>query len=134
MNTIKTISIRLKPGQDLKEELDALAVNNNLKAACVLTCVGSLTTAALRYANQPTTSTLTGHFEIVSLTGTMSLHGSHYHISISDGDGRTYGAHLMEGCKIYTTAEIVVAVIEDVEYLREMCAESGYPELVVRQE
>jgi uncharacterized protein len=134
MNTIKTISIRLKPGQDLKEELDALAVNNHLKAACVLTCVGSLTTAVLRYANQPTTATLTGHFEIVSLTGTMSLHGSHYHISISDGDGRTYGAHLMEGCKIYTTAEIVVAVIEDVEYLREMCSESGYPELVVRQE
>ena len=134
MNTIKTISIRLKPGQDLKEELDALAVNNHLKAACVLTCVGSLTTAVLRYANQPTTATLTGHFEIVSLTGTMSLHGSHYHISISDGDGRTYGAHLMEGCKIYTTAEIVVAIIEDVEYLREMCSESGYPELVVRQE
>ena len=134
MNTIKIISIRLKPGQDLKEELDALAVNNHLKAACVLTCVGSLTTAVLRYANQPTTATLTGHFEIVSLTGTMSLHGSHYHISISDGDGRTYGAHLMEGCKIYTTAEIVVAVIEDVEYLREMCSESGYPELVVRQE
>ena len=134
MNTIKTISIRLKPGQDLKEELDALAVNNHLKAACVLTCVGSLTTAVLRYANQPITSTLTGHFEIVSLTGTMSLHGSHYHISISDGDGRTYGAHLMEGCKIYTTAEIVVAIIEDVEYLREMCSESGYPELVVRQE
>jgi uncharacterized protein len=134
MNTIKIISIRLKPGQDLKEELDALAVNNHLKAACVLTCVGSLTTAVLRYANQPITSTLTGHFEIVSLTGTMSIHGSHYHISISDGDGRTYGAHLMEGCKIYTTAEIVVAIIEDVEYLREMCSESGYPELVVRQE
>jgi uncharacterized protein len=132
MNTIKTISIRLKPGQDLKKELDALALKNNLKAACVLTCVGSLTTAVLRYANQPTTSTLTGHFEIVSLTGTMSIHGSHYHISISDGEGRTYGAHLMEGCKIYTTAEIVVGVLEDVEFLREMCAESGYPEMVVR--
>ena len=134
MNTIKTISIRLKPGQDLKEELDALAVNNHLKAACVLTCVGSLTTAVLRYANQPITSTLTGHFEIVSLTGTMSIHGSHYHISISDGEGRTYGAHLMEGCKVYTTAEIVVGILEDVEFLREMCPESGYPELVVHEE
>jgi uncharacterized protein len=134
MNTLKTISIRLKPGQDLKEELDALTVKNNLKAACVLTCVGSLTTAVLRFANQPTTSTLTGHFEIVSLTGTMSIHGSHYHISISDGEGRTYGAHLMEGCKVYTTAEIVVGILEDVEFLREMCPESGYPELVVHEE
>ena len=99
MQKMETISLRLKPGQDLKRELDHLAQAHDIEAACVLACVGSLTTAVLRYANQPQSSMLTGHFEIVSLTGTLSKHGSHYHISISDGEGRTYGAHLLEGCR-----------------------------------
>jgi len=129
MENLKTITIRLKPGQDLMGEMDQLAQKHQLKAACVLTCVGSLTTAVLRFANQSHTETLTGHFEIVSLTGTLSVHGSHYHISIADEKGQVYGAHLMEGCKVYTTAELVIGVIEGVSYQRTMCEESGYPEL-----
>jgi len=129
MENLKTITIRLKPGQDLMGEMDQLAQKLQLKAACVLTCVGSLTTAVLRFANQSHTETLTGHFEIVSLTGTLSVHGSHYHISIADEKGQVYGAHLMEGCKVYTTAEIVIGVIDGVSYQRTMCEESGYPEL-----
>jgi len=113
-------------------EMDRLAQTQQLEAACVLTCVGSLTTAVLRFANQNVTETLTGHFEIVSLTGTLSIHGSHYHISISDESGRTIGAHLMAGCKVYTTAEIVIGVIEGVSYQRTMCEQSGYPELDVQ--
>ena len=133
MQKMETISLRLKPGQDLKRELDHLAQAHDIEAACVLACVGSLTTAVLRYANQPQSSMLTGHFEIVSLTGTLSKHGSHYHISISDGEGRTYGAHLLEGCKVYTTAEIVIGVIQGVSFMRTDCPQSGYPELDVRE-
>jgi len=132
METFKTITIRLKPGQDLKRELDQLALSRNLEAACVLTCVGSLTTAVLRFANQAKAATLTGHFEIVSLTGTLSVHGSHYHISISDEEGGTKGAHLMDGCKVYTTAEIVVGVLPGVSFQRTMCPDSGYPELDIK--
>ena len=113
MQKMKTITMRLKPGQDLLLEMDRLARERKLEAACVVTCVGSLTTAVLRYANQSHTDTLTGHFEIVSLTGTLSIHGSHYHISISDETGKTIGAHLMEGCRVYTTAEIVIGRSEE---------------------
>jgi uncharacterized protein len=132
MQNIKTITMRLKPGQDLMAEMDRLAQTQQLEAACVLTCVGSLTTAVLRFANQGHTDTLTGHFEIVSLTGTLSVHGSHYHISISDETGKTIGAHLMEGCKVYTTAEVVIGVIEGVSYQRTICEESSYPELYIQ--
>ena len=45
---METIAIRLHPGQDLKAELDLLAVERKLEAACVLACVGSLTRAVLR--------------------------------------------------------------------------------------
>ncbi len=71
------------------------------------------------------------HFEITSITGTVSTHGSHLHVSISDEQGKTIGGHLVPGCRIYTTAEIVLAVFEDVIYKREFAEDSGYDELVV---
>ncbi len=128
---VNTLSLRLLPGQDLKRALDSLVEHHNIEAACVLTCVGSLTTAVLRYANQDTAATLTGHFEIVSLTGVMSKEGSHYHICISDEQGRCYGSHLMEGCLIYTTAEIIIGCIPGVSFLRTFDPRTGYPELEI---
>lgn len=56
--------------------------------------MGSLAKAAIRFANQVTVSEFEEYFEIVSLTGTVSIHGSHLHISISDRNGRTIGGHL----------------------------------------
>ncbi len=73
-----------------------------------------------------------GKFEIVSLTGVLSVHGSHYHIAISDGEGRTYGAHLMDGSEIYTTAEIVLAEPGRCAFLRSFDPQTGYPELDIQ--
>ncbi|TKB09289.1 PPC domain-containing DNA-binding protein [Desulforhopalus sp. IMCC35007] len=128
---METLSLRLHPGQDLKHELDQLIENQQIKAACILTCVGSLTTAVLRFANQENSTRFDGHFEIVSLTGVMSQHGSHYHIAIADEKGTAYGAHLLEGCRIYTTAEIVIGIIADSLFLRTFDPQTGYPELEV---
>ena len=126
-----TLPLRLHPKQDLKVELDRLVDKHKIEAACILTCVGSLTTAVLRFANQKTSKKLGGHFEIVSLTGVLSRHGSHYHIAIADEKGRTYGAHLMDGCKIYTTAEIVIGIIQNHAFLRTFDPQTGYPELEI---
>jgi predicted DNA-binding protein with PD1-like motif len=41
----------LKPGQDLKQELEGFVAKNELKAAFIMTCVGSLKKAVLRLAN-----------------------------------------------------------------------------------
>lgn len=131
---MQSIAFRLQPGQDLKVELDRVAQTGQINAACILTCVGSLTKAVLRYANQQEATTLTGHFEIVSLTGTLSKYGSHYHISIADKYGKTTGAHLLEGCTIYTTAEIVIAVMESTSFLRVPDPQTGFAELEVSQQ
>jgi len=128
---METLSLRLHPGQDLKKELDRLMDERGIEAACILTCVGSLTVAVLRFANQEKAQVLEGHFEIVSLTGVMSKHGSHYHIAIADEEGKSYGAHLMEGCSIYTTAEIVIGIIPNCSFLRTFDPQTGYPELDV---
>ena len=103
----------------------------NIEAGCVLSSVGSLTHATLRLANNSNYSEYDGYFEIVSLTSTVSIHGSHLHISISDNDGRTIGGHLVSGCKIHTTAEMVIAAFDEVVYKREFAEDSGYEELVV---
>lgn len=129
---MRTICLRLTPGQDLKHELDRLVSENALNGAFVITCVGSLTRAVLRLANQPGTVTFDGHFEIVSLTGTMAINGAHYHIAISDEHGVTHGGHLWDGSLIYTTAEIVIGVPENVQFVREIDPQTTYDELVVK--
>jgi predicted DNA-binding protein with PD1-like motif len=129
-----TYTFRLKPGQDLFDEIEHFAAEKRIDAGCVLCAVGSLTHATLRLADRDFYTEYDGHFEIVSLTGTVSIYGSHLHVSISDGDGNTIGGHLVSGCKIYTTAEIVLAIFEDLVYKRELLEnDSGYEELVVRK-
>jgi predicted DNA-binding protein with PD1-like motif len=129
---MKAYTFRLKPGEDLFDSIEAFAVENKIEAGCVLSAVGSLTHATLRLANRSYYNEYDGYFEIVSITGTVSVNGSHLHVAISDGDGATIGGHLVSGCKIYTTAEIVLAVFEDVVYKRELLEkDSGYEELVV---
>jgi len=130
---MKTHTFRLKPGQDLFDSIETFVANKKIEAGCVLSSVGSLTHATLRLANREYYNEYEGHFEIVSMTGTVAISGSHIHISISNGDGVTIGGHLVSGCKIYTTAEIVLAVFDDVVYARELLEnDSGYEELVVR--
>lgn len=131
---MKSHTFRLKPGADLFDSIEDFVKQNHIEAGCILSSVGSLTHAALRLANRSYYNDYEGHFEIVSMTGTVSIHGSHLHIAISDGDGVTIGGHLVSGCKIYTTAEIVLLELDDVVYKREMYEnDSGYEELVVHK-
>ena len=125
------IALRLTPSQDLKQALDSFVQTQELEAACILTCVGSLTRAALRLAGQEETTVYEGKFEIVSLVGVMSRHGGHYHMAIADSTGRTMGGHVMEGCQIYTTAEIIIGVIPQVSFRREYDPATGYSELTI---
>jgi len=133
MSKIQAFTFRLKPKQDLFKEIESFINEKGIEAGSILACVGSLTTATLRLANSVTYDTFKGPFEIVSLTGTVSTHGSHLHISISDGDGPTIGGDLVEGCLIYTTAEIVILDFPEIVYKREPCEASGHSELVIKK-
>lgn len=124
-------AFRLKPGADLKEEIEQQVKIHNIKAGWVATCIGSLTEYCIRFANQPEGSIGNGHFEIVSLVGTVSENGSHLHLSISDSTGHTIGGHLMKGCKIYTTAEIVLQATDKYEFAREKDGSTPWEELQV---
>jgi len=128
---IKNFAVRFLPGADLKGELEQLLHRHQLKAGWIVTCVGSLSKYCLRFANQKTGSVGEGHFEIVSLVGTLSTSGCHLHISISDHAGATTGGHLLEGCIIFTTVEVVIGSDEQFTFEREIDKETGWKELKI---
>jgi hypothetical protein len=129
---LTSYSFRLTPGQDLKQELQSVVSSQGLGAAVVLSGVGSLQVACLRLAEAKELKTFPGPFEIVSLTGTLSQEGVHLHISLSDREGKTIGGHLVDGCVIHTTAEIVLLEQEQLEFTRRDDTATGYKELVVK--
>jgi uncharacterized protein len=129
-----THTIRLTPHQDIKLALMDYIITHKINAACMLTCVGSAEQVCVRYANQPNTDTMHGKYEIVSLVGTLgATSGCHLHISISDSTGKTIGGHLQNGTLVYTTAEIVIAELIDVNYSRIKDSTYGYNELSVEK-
>ena len=124
---------RLKPGDDLKKSIQHYVNNHHIQAGWMVTCVGSLTNYQLRLANQPAGTTGAGHFEIVSLNGTLSQNGSHLHMSISDSTGKTIGGHLMEGNIVYTTAEIVLQSSDSLVFRREKDGSTPWEELQIEK-
>jgi uncharacterized protein len=122
--------LRLPPGADLLREIEKFAREQGISSGFIVTCCGSLTDASLRFAGAERLTKLTGKYEICSLTGTLSSSGgSHLHIALSDSQGRTLGGHLMEGSKVFTTAEIIIGSLEGLDFIRVWDTQSGYPEL-----
>jgi len=121
---------RLTKGMDLKKEIEDYAVKNKISGV-ILSVVGSLTNLNIRVADGKSILEKEGHFEIVSVTGTLSENGVHIHISVSDETGNTIGGHLKDGCIINTTAEVVLKIFEDIKFTRQYDEETGYDELVV---
>jgi predicted DNA-binding protein with PD1-like motif len=130
---IRVLALRLKPGQDLRNELEAFVKEKRIRAGFLITAVGSLRQASIRFADQSTATNLDGKFEIVSLVGTLGQDGVHLHVSLSDSSGKTIGGHLVNGCLIYTTGEIVIGDAAGLTFSREKDADTGYQELRIRR-
>jgi predicted DNA-binding protein with PD1-like motif len=129
---MKVFPIRLKPDEDLRKSLKEFVEEKNIDAGFIVTAVGSLKQASIRLANRDQSQVFVEKFEIVSLVGTLSTYGSHLHICLSDQDGKTIGGHLVDGCIIYTTAEIVIGISEDFIFLRSVDETTGYQELEIK--
>ena len=128
-------AFRLTPGADLLAELERLSAEHDLRAGCVLTCVGSLSRARLRMPGAigaaEVFQTIEGPTEIVSLTGTLCPDGLHLHVSLAQPDGVCIGGHLARGCVVNTTAEVVVAELQHLAFSRPLDPATGYDELSI---
>ena len=92
--------LRLMPGEDLRVSIKNFVIKYKIEAGWIVTCVGSLVCYNIRFANQHTSASSKGHFEVINLSGTVSVNGCHLHISIADDKGTTIGGHLLNGCII----------------------------------
>lgn len=124
-------ALRLVPGDEVISQLRAFIEHHQLRAAWIAGCTGSLADVALRYAGQEDTTQLRGTYEVISLSGTLELTGEHLHLSLSDPQGAMLGGHMMPGCTVRTTLEIVIGELTALSFSRQPCAISGYEELVV---
>ncbi|KAJ3281498.1 hypothetical protein HK104_011423 [Borealophlyctis nickersoniae] len=131
------IPIRLHPGEDLKNSLTTLVRAHNLRAPYIASAVGSLKRLQIRLAHdlkRGQNDVLTRDnecFEITSLVGTLSPEGMHVHLCVSDKAGNMIGGHLMEGCVVFTTCEIVVGELNEWSFTRELDPATGCKELVI---
>ena len=70
---MQNYTFRLSPGQDLFDSIQAFVMKKHVQAGCILSGVGSLRHATLRLADREYNSEYEGPFEIVSITGTVSV-------------------------------------------------------------
>ena len=128
----KIHSLRLHPKSDLKKSLMVFLKKNRIEAGVVLSSVGSLNVAEIRLADAKKSKKIKGPLEVIHLNGTVSLHGLHLHISIANDNGNLIAGHLMDGCLIYTTCELVILEIKKQIFQRRPDAETGYNELAIK--
>lgn len=131
---MKTICKRLRRGQDLKAEIQKLAEEYHIQAAVVISAVGCLSHFRVRDASGVQVQELHEDMEIVSLMGTVSETRTHLHISCSREDLSTLGGHLMDGCIINTTCELVLGILDGWCYGVEEDEETGYDEIIFQQD
>ena len=125
-------TIRLVPGTDVVKELRSFVEKKGIQAAAIVSAVGSLSEANIRFADRSEGTLMKGKYEVIYFGGTLDAEKHHLHLSIADEDGRMWGGHMMkEGSITRTTMEIVVMELTDVVYKREKCPISTYNELVV---
>ena len=140
--------IQLKPNEDLINSIWRYARVTKIKAASIVSTVGSLRQTNIRYSNNSQGTVATDSVEIVSLVGNVDfqkdvLHETaysnsggdgHLHISVSNENGTTTGGHLLPGNLVYTTAEITLLEVKGALFDREIDTGfdgSGYRELKI---
>lgn len=113
-----TIIVRIDCGEEILEQVRALALAENIKLASVSALgatneftVGVFNTSEKKYYSNE----FSGAFEIVSLTGTIStMNGefyAHLHMSAGNDAGEVFGGHLNRAM-ISATCEMTVTVID----------------------
>ena len=142
----KVVVMRLAPGCDLLRSLEEVTKQENLRSAVILSGAGSLRQLTLRNVrlfpeefpimdrnriytpkNEP--------LELLSLSGNISRKDGevsiHGHITVSSGldDGKAYGGHLIEGCVVLSTCEVIIAEITGLEMKRNIDPETHVLEL-----
>lgn len=122
---------RLKRGDDLKRSIMDFCKANDITSGAIASAVGCVSEVRIRKADGVNEYFEVRDYEIVSLSGTISEDGPHFHISLSDVNLKTIGGHLLDGTIVNTTCELVIMKFNKYRLTRSFDEETGYDELEV---
>lgn len=131
-SNVEAFSLRLKAGEDIRRRLTQTANQFPIDAGCVASAVGSLTHANIRLAGSSDGFRLAGPLEVLSINGTVGSGGVHLHMMVSDSSGKCVGGHILEGCVVNTTLELVILKLADHQFDRIADPSTGFLELKIR--
>jgi len=139
------VCFRLVQGQDLKKEIRKYCQENQVWAAVILSVVGTLSRVQVRlpsgaeaiYGGEKEDGR--SAFMITGFVGTCGKGTDtkqdtslHLQMSFADLDGSVKGGHVRYGCVIDKTAEVVLGVLPDLLFERELDSGTQFKELVVK--
>jgi len=110
--------LRLDPGDDVLESIEAFIARENICGGVVLSGIGTLDCCVLHMV-MTTDYPPVEHFErwenvaleLASLSGVIANGAPHLHTVVSDSKA-AYAGHLERGCRILYLGEVVIAEIE----------------------
>jgi predicted DNA-binding protein with PD1-like motif len=115
--TLKRVFIsRMDPGDDILKTIERVGLEHDVKSGQI-TLIGAVSRAKLGYfdsnSGQYKDFVIERDLEVVSGVGNISRLEDdsivvHAHLVVSDEEGRCWGGHLMEGCEVSVTIELVI--------------------------
>lgn len=120
----KLLFSRMQEGDDVAESIKKKAENSGVKAG-IFMLIGALKHAELGCykKGEYVTTTLDGPLEVASCMGNIAIDEKgetivHAHIVVSNDKGEAHGGHLMKGCVVGPTAELVFVEVVGVDLQR----------------
>jgi predicted DNA-binding protein with PD1-like motif len=110
----------MEPGEDILETLENIVVEQDVQAGH-LSLIGAVSKATLGYFNRTSkiykSFTLDEDLEVTSCIGNIARleDGTpvvHAHMAVADEEGKTSSGHLMKGCVVSVTIEVVLTILE----------------------
>jgi len=119
----KTVFARLLEDEDLLDTITRVAVQAKVSAG-FFSLIGTLKTSKLGFFHEGEYKTIEMHqpLEIVSCLGNVSVKEgkafAHAHAAVSDEKGKVFGGHVMPGCLIGVTGELILVEVAGIRLLR----------------
>jgi predicted DNA-binding protein with PD1-like motif len=120
--TGKVVIARLEPGEDLLHSIEKVASENKVQSG-QLSMIGAVKGVHLGYFDREQKAykdfTVSEDLEIVSGIGNITRHDNNYvihaHLVAADETGRCYGGHLLEGCLVSVTIELIIIEVPELK-------------------
>jgi predicted DNA-binding protein with PD1-like motif len=118
--SVNTIIARLEPGEDILGTLEILVLEHNIKAGHLI-LIGAVSKAKLGYFDRKSKEyksfTMDEDLEVTSCMGNIARLDDgtpviHAHMAVADEEGKTFSGHLMKGCEVSVTIEVVLTILD----------------------